>query len=82
VERCFAYVHGWVVSHSIDAHRSVALSGTLVFHEIEGITTVFQPGEDLFPTDEHGKAESDTLDFCATWEVSEYLKRGQQRKTE
>uniref|UniRef100_A0A8C0XEZ5 NADP-dependent oxidoreductase domain-containing protein n=1 Tax=Castor canadensis TaxID=51338 RepID=A0A8C0XEZ5_CASCN len=48
--------------------------GTLVFHEIEGVTTVFQPGEDLFPTDEHGKAVSDTLDFCATWEAMEKCK--------
>uniref|UniRef100_A0A8C0ZWG1 NADP-dependent oxidoreductase domain-containing protein n=1 Tax=Castor canadensis TaxID=51338 RepID=A0A8C0ZWG1_CASCN len=33
-----------------------------------------KPGEDLFPTDEHGKAVSDTLDFCATWEAMEKCK--------
>ncbi|XP_014639180.1 PREDICTED: aldo-keto reductase family 1 member C23-like protein [Ceratotherium simum simum] len=30
-----------------------------------------KPGEELFPTDEHGKALFDTVDLCATWEAME-----------
>ncbi|KAL1765301.1 aldo-keto reductase family 1 member C13, partial [Sigmodon hispidus] len=29
-----------------------------------------KPGEDLFPEDGHGKTLLDTVDICATWEVS------------
>ena len=31
---------------------------------------VSQPGEELFPKDEHGELIFDTVDLCATWEVS------------
>ncbi|XP_012864713.1 PREDICTED: aldo-keto reductase family 1 member C13-like isoform X1 [Dipodomys ordii] len=31
-------------------------------------------GDDLFPTDEHGKSILDTVDFCATWEAMEKCK--------
>ncbi|XP_048223465.1 aldo-keto reductase family 1 member C13-like isoform X14 [Perognathus longimembris pacificus] len=31
-------------------------------------------GDDLFPTDEHGKSALDTVDFCATWEAMEKCK--------
>ncbi|XP_004425462.1 PREDICTED: aldo-keto reductase family 1 member C23-like protein isoform X2 [Ceratotherium simum simum] len=33
-----------------------------------------KPGEELFPTDEHGKAIFDTVDLCATWEAMEKCK--------
>ncbi|XP_004425470.1 PREDICTED: aldo-keto reductase family 1 member C23-like protein [Ceratotherium simum simum] len=33
-----------------------------------------KPGEELFPTDEHGKAIFDTVDLCATWEALEKCK--------
>ncbi|KAF5928657.1 hypothetical protein HPG69_008445, partial [Diceros bicornis minor] len=32
------------------------------------LPTAMKPGEELFPTDEHGKALFDTVDLCATWE--------------
>jgi hypothetical protein len=57
-------------------YRSVSLGGTLVFCEIDVTITLFQPGEDDFPTDENGKSMLDTVDICATWEVSEYLVKG------
>jgi hypothetical protein len=82
VEGCFTYIHGWIVSLFIDIHRSVDLDGTHVFYETGVITTLFLSGKDHFPTDEHGKSILDTIDFCAPWELSEYLKKGQQRKPE
>uniref|UniRef100_G1SME6 NADP-dependent oxidoreductase domain-containing protein n=1 Tax=Oryctolagus cuniculus TaxID=9986 RepID=G1SME6_RABIT len=33
-----------------------------------------KPGEEMFPTDEHGKTISDTVDICATWEAMEKCK--------
>ncbi|XP_063094173.1 aldo-keto reductase family 1 member C1-like [Cavia porcellus] len=33
-----------------------------------------KPGEDLLPTDEHGKLTLDMVDLCATWEVMEKCK--------
>ncbi|XP_069846661.1 aldo-keto reductase family 1 member C13-like [Dipodomys merriami] len=33
-----------------------------------------KPGDDLYPTDEHGKLILDTVDFCATWEAMEKCK--------
>ncbi|XP_014639177.1 PREDICTED: aldo-keto reductase family 1 member C23-like protein isoform X1 [Ceratotherium simum simum] len=38
------------------------------------LPTAMKPGEELFPTDEHGKALSDTVDLCATWEAMEKCK--------
>jgi diketogulonate reductase-like aldo/keto reductase len=32
------------------------------------------PGEELFPTDEHGKSIFDKVDLCATWEAMEKCK--------
>ncbi|XP_012864669.1 PREDICTED: aldo-keto reductase family 1 member C23-like protein [Dipodomys ordii] len=37
----------------------------------QNIFCTSQQGDDLFPTDEHGKPILDTVDFCATWEVFE-----------
>ena len=34
---------------------------------------VSQPGEELFPKDEHGELIFDTVDLCAMWEVSTAL---------
>lgn len=31
-----------------------------------------KPGEDMFPEDENGKTLFDTVDLCATWEVSSW----------
>ncbi|XP_049738042.1 aldo-keto reductase family 1 member C1-like isoform X1 [Elephas maximus indicus] len=33
-----------------------------------------KPGEELLPTDEHGKVMFDTVDLCATWEALEKCK--------
>lgn len=41
-----------------------------VLNKIALIVFLFQPGEELFPTDEKGKTLFDTVDICATWEVS------------
>nr|XP_020010611.1 aldo-keto reductase family 1 member C18-like isoform X2 [Castor canadensis] len=33
-----------------------------------------RPGDEMYPTDEHGKLILDTVDLCATWEVMEECK--------
>ncbi|XP_012864668.1 PREDICTED: aldo-keto reductase family 1 member C13-like [Dipodomys ordii] len=38
-------------------------------------------GDDLFPTDEHGKPILDTVDFCATWEAMEKCKDARLAKS-
>lgn len=44
----------------------------IVFSQITVRLFLSQPGEDLFPEDEHGNALLDTVDICATWEVSSW----------
>ncbi|XP_069911094.1 prostaglandin-E(2) 9-reductase [Oryctolagus cuniculus] len=36
--------------------------------------TALKPGEEIIPTDEHGKTIFDTVDICATWEAMEKCK--------
>uniref|UniRef100_A0A5F9CBJ7 NADP-dependent oxidoreductase domain-containing protein n=1 Tax=Oryctolagus cuniculus TaxID=9986 RepID=A0A5F9CBJ7_RABIT len=36
--------------------------------------TALKPGEEIIPTDEHGKTIFDTVDICATWEAMKKCK--------
>nr|XP_012999927.1 aldo-keto reductase family 1 member C1 homolog [Cavia porcellus] len=57
------------------AIRSKIADGTIKREDIFYTTKLlFQPGEDLLPTDEHGKLTLDMVDLCATWEVMEKCK--------